>query len=161
MNGFIVLEILLSLLLPTLQGQEVGVVSPQAAYEMVKQPSTFLVDVRSVAEYYFVGHPKMAINIPLLFWSELEAKFTVNEKFLENLQGRFKKDDVLVFMCRSGQRSLKAAEMAKAAGFEKVSHISEGFEGEMDEQGYRTVGGWKNRLPYTYEVDPALAYQKR
>ncbi len=156
----VVLGILFSILVPGAVGQEIAVVTPKAAYEMAKQPSTYLVDVRSVAEYYLVGHPEMAVNLPLLFWNDLEARFVSNESFLQELQGRFKKDDVLIFMCRSGQRSRRAAEMAQAAGFQKVFNLSEGFEGEKDAKGYRTIGGWKNSLPYTYEINPELAYKK-
>ncbi len=160
MKRLMALGILWFFLVPNVRGQEIVVVSPQEAYDMAGQPSTFLVDVRSVAEYYFVGHPKMAVNIPLLFWNELEAKFVTNDNFLEDLRARFKKEDLLIFMCRSGQRSRRAAEMAKTAGFAKVFHLSEGFEGEMDEKGYRTIGGWKNSLPYTYDMDPTLSYKK-
>ncbi len=161
MKKLIVLGILWSILVHGVGGQEIEVVTPKAAYEMVMQESVYLVDVRSIAEYYLVGHPKMAVNIPLLFWNDLEANFVPNESFLADLQSRFNKDDVLVFMCRSGHRSRRAAEMARDAGFKKLFHLAEGFEGEKDQKGYRTIGGWKNSLPYSYEIDPELAYKKR
>jgi len=141
--------------------QEVPSVTPQKAFDMAKQPATYIVDVRSVAEYYLIGHPETAVNIPLMFWSEAEAKFVPNDNFMSNLKARFKADDTLIFICRSGGRSLKAATAAKAAGFEKSFNLAEGFEGETDAKGYRTVGGWKNSLPYTYKIDPALAYKKQ
>ena len=57
-------------------------------------------------------------------------------------------------------RSLRAAEMAKHAGFIKIYSINEGFEGEKDERGHRTVNGWKNRgLPYTYDLEMELIYK--
>jgi hypothetical protein len=49
-------------------------ISSDEAFEMVSRPETFLIDVRSVAEYVFVGHPEMAYNIPLMFWNEAKAK---------------------------------------------------------------------------------------
>lgn len=141
--------------------QDVIPVTPARALELVKEPRTFLADVRSVAEYVLVGHPEMAYNVPFTFWSEEEGRFVPNPDFLEDLAARFGKDDVLVFICRSGGRSLAAARSAREAGYSKVYHVAEGFEGGLDEKGYRTVGGWKNSLPYTYKVDPGLAYKKR
>jgi rhodanese-related sulfurtransferase len=161
MKNFGLVGILGMALVLTAGAQEVPSITPQKAYEMVKQPATYIVDVRSVAEYYLVGHPEMAVNIPLMFWSETEARFVPNQSFMSDLKARFKTDDTLVFICRSGGRSLKAAAAAKAAGFEKSLNLAEGFEGEMDAKGYRTVAGWKNSLPYTYKIDPALAYKKR
>jgi hypothetical protein len=52
--------------------------------------------------------------------------------------------------------------LALEAGFTHVINIKEGFEGKKDEQGLRTVNGWKNRhLPYTYRLNPELAYPKK
>jgi protein-arginine deiminase len=127
---------------------------------MLEQPSTYLVDVRTIAEYVFVGHPEMAFNIPLLFWSEMEQKMTTNKNFIQDIKSRFEEKDVLIFICRSGGRSLGAATLASRAGFLNVSSIKEGFEGEKDEKGYRTVDGWKNRnLPYTYQLKKELVYR--
>jgi rhodanese-related sulfurtransferase len=143
-----------------LLGGEVSTVSPPQASDMLKNPSTYLVDVRSIAEYYLVGHPVQAFNIPLTFWSETRQSFEPNENFVPDLLERFKTSDVLIFICRSGGRSLKAAEEAQKAGFKEVYSVDEGFEGEKDEKGLRTVGGWKNRgLPYTYEINPDLTYR--
>ncbi len=49
--------------------QEITELSPQEAYEMSQNPSSYLIDVRSIAEYVFVGHPEMAYNIPSSFSS--------------------------------------------------------------------------------------------
>jgi rhodanese-related sulfurtransferase len=149
-----------ALILPQAGGGDVESVSPGKAYEMLQAPGTFLVDVRSVAEYCLVGHPEIAYNVPITFWSEEEARFVANADFLEDLKARFKMEDTLLFICKGGGRSRKAAEMAKAAGFEKAINIGEGFEGEADEKGLRTKNGWKNSLPYTYTVEPRLAYKK-
>jgi rhodanese-related sulfurtransferase len=143
------------------RAQDVIPVTPARAFELVKEPRTFLVDVRSVAEYVLVGHPEMAHSVPFTFWSEEEGRFVPNPDFLEDLAARFGKDDALVFICRSGGRSLVAARKAREAGYAKIYHVAEGFEGDLDEKGYRTVGGWKNSLPYTYKIDPGLAFRKR
>ncbi|MFQ6081853.1 MAG: rhodanese-like domain-containing protein [Candidatus Aminicenantia bacterium] len=140
--------------------QNIEEVSSREAYQMLKNSSTYLIDVRSVAEYVFVGHPEMAYNIPLMFWSEKEQKLIPNENFLQDIKSSFKKDDVLIFLCRSGGRSLEAAKLAKQSGFIKLFNVKEGFEGEKDEQGYRTVNGWKNsHLPYSYQLKKELSYQ--
>jgi len=142
-------------------GQNIENVRPQKALELSKAPATYLVDVRSVAEYVFVGHPIQAYNIPLSFWSETEQKLVPNDTFVPDLRARFKADDVLIFMCRSGGRSFRAAQAAQAAGFKKVINVTDGFEGKKDDQGHPTIGGWKSAgLPYAYDVDPALAYKR-
>jgi len=149
-----------ALSLPQAGGGDIESVSPAKAYEMLQAPGTFLVDVRSVAEYVLTGHPEMAYNVPLMFWSEDEAAFVANPNFVPDLAARFKKEDSLLFICRAGGRSLKAARAAQEAGYAKVTNVAEGFEGGVDEKGRRTVGGWKNSLPYTYTVEPRLAYRK-
>ncbi len=139
---------------------EIQTISPKTAHELTKDPATYLVDVRSIAEYYLVGHPEMAINIPFTFWSEAEHKFVPNDHFIEDIKLRFKSDDVLVFICRSGGRSLVAARAALSAGFSRVINVGEGFEGKPDAKGYRSIGGWKNSgLPYTFAIDSARIYR--
>jgi len=140
---------------------EIHHISPKTAYKMTRNPATYLVDVRSIAEYYLLGHPEMAINIPFTFWSETEQKFIPNDHFTEDIKLRFKSDDVLIFLCRSGGRSLRAARAALSVGFTRVFNIAEGFEGKPDARGYRSIGGWKNSgLPYTYAIDSARIYRR-
>ena len=71
----------------SLLSQTIKEISPEEGYQMLKQPSTYLVDVRSIAEYVFVGHPEMASNTPLLFWSEMEQKLTPNKNFIQDISG--------------------------------------------------------------------------
>ena len=53
------------------------------------------------------------------------------------------KDDVLLFLCRSGVRSRHAAKLATENGYTNCFDILEGFEGDKDAHGHRkTVGGW-------------------
>ncbi|MCP2519054.1 rhodanese-like domain-containing protein [Candidatus Aminicenantes bacterium AC-335-A11] len=142
--------------------QDIEEILPDEAYKMLKNPRTYLVDVRSIAEYVFIGHPEKAYNIPLMFWSEEKQKLIPNKNFIQDLKARFTKTDTLIFICRSGKRSLKAASIARKAGFLNVFSIKEGFEGEKDEQGHRTINGWKNRnLPYTYSLKKEFIYSKK
>jgi rhodanese-related sulfurtransferase len=143
-------------------GQEIENVGPAKALELTNNPSTYLVDVRSVAEYVLVGHPVMAYNVPFSFWSETEVTFVPNNEFVRDLQARFKPEDVLIFICRSGGRSLRSAQTAAKAGFAKVVNVTDGFEGKRDADGHFTIGGWKPAgLPYTYEIDPKLAFSTK
>ncbi len=143
-----------------IHSQEITELSPQEAYELAKEPSSYLIDVRSIAEYVFVGHPEMAYNIPSSFWNEEEQGFLTNDTFIENLTALFKKSDILIFLCRSGGRSLRAANRVAQAGYRKVYNLTQGFEGAKDENGYRTTGGWKNSgVPYTYNLDKELVYK--
>lgn len=157
----IVIILAISIISPFLIfAQDVEEISPEKAYQMLKNPSTYLVDVRSIAEYVFVGHPEKAYNIPLMFWSEEKQDLVPNDNFIQDIKSRFKENNVLIFICRSGGRSLRAAEMVSQAGFINVYSINEGFEGEEDERGYRTINGWKNRgLSYTYDLIEEFIYR--
>lgn len=139
--------------------QEIEDISSKEAYELLKEPNTYLVDVRSIAEYVFVGHPEMAHNIPLMFWDEKKQDFDPNESFIEDVKARFETADRMIFICRSGGRSKRAALKASEAGFPRVLNIVRGFEGEKNADGLRVVNGWKNSLPYTYELDDKLIYR--
>ncbi len=140
--------------------QEIKDISSKEAFNLLKEPDTYLLDVRSIAEYVFVGHPPMAHNIPLAFWDEERQDLVSNETFLEDVKSRFKTNDRLIFICRSGGRSLSAARMVQNVGFAKLFNIALGFEGEKNAKGYRVVNGWKNSLHYTYELDDKLIYRK-
>lgn len=139
--------------------QEIKDISPDEAFGVLKEANTYLVDVRSIAEYVFVGHAEMAHSIPLMFWDEKRQDFVPNENFIKDVKARFKTDDRLIFICRSGGRSKRAALQAYEEGFSHVLNIALGFEGEKNAEGYRTVNGWKNSLPYTYELDEKLIYR--
>ena len=141
-------------------GQGGSDISPESAIEMVRQPDTYLVDVRTIAEYVFVGHPEMAYNIPLTFWDERSIQNVANETFIEDIKALFKPGDTLILICRSGNRILYALRMLRQEGFQKLFNVREGFEGRKDSQGLRNLNGWKNAgLPYTYQLDPDLMYK--
>jgi rhodanese-related sulfurtransferase len=121
--------------------------------------TTFIVDVRTRAEYEFVGHPDTPIgvaNIPYMFY----AGWTPNKNFINDVTAQFKKTDRLILMCRSGQRAHHAASTLMKAGFENIYYMTDSFEGPKDKDGYRTVSGWKVRkLPYTYKLQDDLIYK--
>jgi len=143
---------------PAAQG--LSEISPSAAFERLSQPDTYLIDVRTIAEYVYVGHPEAAYNIPLLFWDEPNIQQVANVNFVEDIKRRFKPNDTLLLICRSGGRSAQALRMLRRAGFQNLLNVINGFEGQKDAEGLRTRNGWKNEgLAYTYTLDPNRIYQ--
>ena len=128
-----------------------------------------LLDVRTPEEYIFVGHPVDAPNIPFMFqtyqWTAGGSSLAMkrNPDFLAQVQRRFKTDDAILIMCRSGGRSATAANLLAEAGFKKAYTIVDGFEGDTDKgpdsptKGKRTLNGWKNSgNPWTYSLQREL-----
>ncbi len=118
-----------------------------------KEPGARLIDVRSEAEWAFVGIPDLTPlgkELLLLAWQHFPG-MEVNQDFVEQLAARVPdREAPLYFICRSGGRSQAAAMAATAAGYRHCFNVAEGFEGGHDEQGHRgRVSGWKAReLPW-------------
>jgi rhodanese-related sulfurtransferase len=129
-------------------------VAPRKTWEALQSdPQAQLVDVRTDAEWNFVGVPdlspvgKQAVLIP---WQVYPA-MQVNGAFAEHLQkAGITPDNHVYFLCRSGARSMAAAQAAQAAGYTTVYNVADGFEGPPDGEGHRgTVAGWKaDELPW-------------
>ena len=139
-------------------GQYAGDVSPEEAFELLcGDASAALVDVRTQAEWSFVGVVDLAAcdKAPLLVEWQRYPTMAVNEAFQADVakaldEGAVSKERALLFLCRSGVRSIAAAEAMTAAGYTKSFNVTEGFEGSLDVEGHRGVGGWKARgLPWT------------
>jgi rhodanese-related sulfurtransferase len=120
---------------------------PEAFASLQAAASALLVDVRDPIEFAFVGHPKGAVNIP---W-KLAPDMRPNQGFVEQVR-RVAPDagTPLFLLCRSGQRSLDAANALANAGYRNLTNIEEGFEGPLDEHKHRsTLGGWRyHGLPW-------------
>ena len=72
------------------------------------------------------------------------------------------KTDIVVLICRSGDRSSRGANRLADDGFKRVYSVVDGFEGDMSADGRRTVNGWKNAgLPWSYRLDKARMYFPR
>ena len=109
-------------------------------------PLAVLIDVRSQLERIFVGYPIGSVHIP---WQEAPA-WEINADFVADVNNIVvKKDRAIVLICRSGMRSMDAAQKLAEAGFNNLINIKEGFEGPLDNEKHRgTLGGWRfNRLP--------------
>jgi rhodanese-related sulfurtransferase len=109
------------------------------AYDMLNTvPDTYLIDVRTRAEYQFVGHPINAYLFPFMFMGTVFRKhdesygyaFNVkNEVFVKEISKVFKKTDKLLLIGRDGTRSALAAKDLADAGFKNVFDVEDGFEG--------------------------------
>lgn len=128
-----------------------GAVTPAEAYELLQQdPHAKLVDVRTNAERDWVGRVDIPADRHAAVQWNLYPGATPNPEFLDQLAQVAAKDDVLLFLCRSGVRSRHAARLATEHGYLNCFDILEGFEGDKDATGHRkTVGGWcKAGLPW-------------
>ncbi|GAA0303604.1 rhodanese-like domain-containing protein [Kineococcus aurantiacus] len=120
-----------------------GDLTPREAFELVRDdPDAVLVDVRTDAEWRFVGVPTgLGAEPTLVSWLPVDP-----ERFLADLAaagltpGSGRK---VVFLCRSGQRSVAAAEAATAAGIAPSYNVLDGFEGPLDAEGHRGAVGWR------------------
>ena len=119
-----------------------GALLPNEAFALLKgAPGSTLVDVRTQAEWYWVGRVPGAVTIE---WSGYPGGAR-NPDFLDQLRTAVPVTPApVMFLCRSGQRSHNAAAQAAAAGYPNCFNVLEGFEGDRDAQGHRnTVGGWR------------------
>jgi rhodanese-related sulfurtransferase len=129
-------------------------VAPTLTWEALRADADArLVDVRTDAEWNFVGVPdldaagKQTVLIPWQVYPAMQR----NGSFEDNLkQAGLTADNKLYFICRSGVRSLSAAAAARAAGFPNVFNVADGFEGPPDAEGHRGgIAGWKaDGLPW-------------
>jgi rhodanese-related sulfurtransferase len=128
-----------------------GAVTPQEAFALLQSdPRVKLVDVRTNAERDWIGRPALPeTQHGAVQWS-LYPGGAPNPDFATQLQHTADKEDVLLFLCRSGVRSRHAARVATELGYTQAFDILEGFEGDRDSEGHRkTVGGWcKAGLPW-------------
>lgn len=125
-------------------------VAPAEAFRRLQEnPKAWLIDVRTVPEWGFVGVPNVE-RLVRLSWQQFPA-MQIDPAFVEKVEAAgIGKDDDVFLICRSGARSANAAATLAAAGFANCYNVSEGFEGDRDDEGHRgTVGGWKaSGLPW-------------
>ena len=134
-------------------------------------------DVRTRAEAMYVG---MATAVDALVpyvehqelmtdWDDQRAIYRLEplQDFVPEVRRRLQdkgltKSDVVILMCRSGDRSARAATRLADDGFTQVYSVVDGFEGDMSKDGRRSVNGWKNAgLPWSYKLDKTRMYFAR
>ncbi len=129
-------------------------VPPTQTWEAIQaDPQAQLVDVRTDAEWNFVGIPDLSAagKQPVLIAWQVYPAMNRNPSFEDDLRKvGFTPDHHIYFLCRSGVRSLAAAEAAQAAGFPHAYNVADGFEGPPDADGHRGQrAGWKaDGLPW-------------
>jgi rhodanese-related sulfurtransferase len=160
-------------LMASIASADIVELSSQEAADLVAQGDYYILDVRTDSEWTWVGHPGenraqeggyldgKVVNISYLI-EKVDGSTTENQYFVHDVLREFKGDRSvnLIAMCRSGSRSLRAAEALEAAGFTSVYNMTYGFEGDRDASGYRTVNGWKvEGYPYTDGRDGAYTLE--
>ncbi len=129
-------------------------VPPTDTWEVLKaDPNAQLVDVRTDVEWNFVGVPDLdeAGKAPILIPWQVFPSMQRNPSFEDALaKAGLTPDHHIYFICRSGVRSMAAAQAARDAGFPHVYNVADGFEGPVDGQGHRgSAAGWKaDSLPW-------------
>ncbi len=132
------------------------VTARQAWEELSSDARTALVDVRTLAEWSYVGIPdltSLSRRLVRVCWQTYPS-MALNPRFAEELMGAgVSQDDAIFFICRSGVRSRAAAEAMTALGCRRCYNVADGFEGPKDSQGHRgRLAGWKaSGLPWTQE----------
>ncbi|BDB71989.1 MULTISPECIES: rhodanese-like domain-containing protein [Comamonas] len=122
-----------------------GDVPAELAWQWLQAGEAVLVDVRTDAEREWVGKVPGAVAVPWKQWPGMAA----NQNFDAELRAAVPEGKKVVLLCRSGVRSVAAAQRAAGLGIEAYN-ILEGFEGDVDANGQRgQLGGWRKRgLPW-------------
>jgi rhodanese-related sulfurtransferase len=135
--------------------------------------STLFLDVRTRGEVQFVGVPAgLDGHVPYAELNEFgdwdgkagRYRIDLNSNFARDVAARLAakklgKDAKILLICRSGDRSARAANLLADLGYSNVYTLYEGFEGDMSKDGRRSVNGWKNAgLPWTYKLAREQAY---
>jgi rhodanese-related sulfurtransferase len=130
----------------------------EAWARLQRDAGSVLIDVRTTAEWALVGVADLASigKRPVLVEWQAFAEERPHAAFVERITNALSsmgasRDSELLFICRSGARSLRAAQAMAAAGFTRCRNVSDGFEGPLDAAGHRgRLGGWKAKgLPWT------------
>ena len=125
-----------------------GDVTPAMAWKILgERNDAILIDVRTRAEWNYVGVPDLAglDKKPGLVEWQVFPNMQVNPDFVDALSKALTDKTVpLLFLCRSGVRSVAAAKAMSAAGYSTCLNVADGFEGPLNAQAKRGVaGGWK------------------
>lgn len=124
-----------------------GDITPEQAWKLLSEnPEAVLVDVRTDAEWRFVGVPDLTSlgrDVVYIEWNRSDG--TRNDNFVAELIDHVppRGDRPVVFLCRSGNRSIGAAEAATEAGIAPSYNVLDGFEGHLDDEGHRGGVGWR------------------
>jgi rhodanese-related sulfurtransferase len=119
-----------------------------------------LIDVRTAGEWAFVGVPDLSSlgKRPVLVEWQTFPDSRPNAAFVDRVTDALlaigaSKNSELLFICRSGSRSLRAARAMAATGYARCRNVADGFEGPLDAERHRgRLAGWKAKgLPWVQE----------
>ena len=147
-----------------------------AALKKSMGDKSLLIDVRTPAEIEYVGiADTVDANVPYMMddyaaWDDKKSRFMMspNSGFLTKISDieaktGLNKSSTIILMCRSGDRSARAADLLSKAGYSNVYSVVDGFEGDLakegEHKGRRAMNGWKNAgLPWGYELSKSKMY---
>lgn len=132
---------------------------PAQCWDMLEKEgkNALLIDVRTRAEWTFVGMPTPTPDMHPLVTQEWQIypDMAVDAGFVSTLKTRLDElslglETRLCFLCRSGVRSKAAASAMTQAGYSHAYNITNGFEGDPNSEGHRgKLNGWKkSELPW-------------
>jgi rhodanese-related sulfurtransferase len=126
-----------------------GDLTPQEAWEMLRDtPEATLVDIRTDAEWRYVGMPDLGDiggRVEYIEWTTYPDG-DPNPTFLDELAavGLIPGSGTpILFICRAAHRSVDASIAATAAGLGPCYNVLEGFEGPVGDDGHRGHSGWR------------------
>ncbi|HEX3756709.1 MAG TPA: rhodanese-like domain-containing protein [Rhizomicrobium sp.] len=129
-----------------------GDIAAAEAWDRLRaDPRAQLIDVRTMAEWNFVGLPDLSPmdrHVHCIEW-QMFPSMSVNPDFTREAAEALKqagadRDTPIFLLCRSGGRSRAAAMALTAEGFTAAFNLVGGFEGDLDGERHRGQrGGWK------------------
>ena len=114
-------------------------------------PRAQLVDVRTMAEWSYVGLPDLSVlgrRVHCVEWQTFPS-MAQNADFADEAaqavqQAGADTTTPVFLLCRSGARSRAAAMALTAQGFTAAFNVAGGFEGDAGPEGHRgQINGWK------------------
>ncbi|MCR9139341.1 MAG: rhodanese-like domain-containing protein [Alphaproteobacteria bacterium] len=145
--------------------------SKDAHDALTRDPSILFIDVRTPAEFGLVGHPvEIDRNIPFAFLGTSvnpnfgQYGFVRNPHFVSQVEDYVTaaggtRSSAIILICRSGSRSRHSVNFLAEAGFSRVWHVVDGFEGRGNRDGHRVLEGWRHeKLPWKYAIGPGQAH---
>lgn len=137
-------------ILPDTDAGYAGDVTPAEAWRVLTEnPRALLIDVRTRAEWAFVGLTDLAHlgKQPVLIEWVSQPDMTRNPEFESHAAEAISEaggDVPVFFLCRSGARSKAAATAMTERGFGLCYNVDSGFEGDLDDDRHRgRRNGWK------------------
>lgn len=143
---------------PEVESMEVKRVGANEAAQLIEREGYVYVDVRSLGEFQ-AGHPKGAYNIPIMIEGPAGYSLVPNRAFVDVVEAHFDKDAKLIVGCRSGGRSLRAAQILVASGYTQVIDNYSGFEAGQGPQGVE-LGWGRSGLPVASAAEPGRSWQE-